>query len=264
MSQKSTRICSFFLVGGLLLSSFSPVAYALNTEPVHYIAILNEKERAAQAAQFVTYMKPKIKYSSSGVYNGRQGKWIASLDVYSAYDEGIVARQMLQQATIQYNARILPADTASASISINGNDFTQKYSKNMVSFNFKPVDLPTSTLSQKLKIKVSVDANGETINIPISQNYFDSSDAMSDEKVLETIAFAYCDYARKNDIAAPADVVMRLKSYENNTTAGDRSYSWEVYFIEKSTLPSPAVLVRYDCVTGSRIVSEREVKDYFK
>lgn len=256
-------LCS--MLTATMLLSLSPNAFAARQEPIHYLALLQETDRAKQTSQFVSFSEQKMKYVASDVYTGKQGKWIAFADIYSEYNNGVFEKYLLSQATLQYNARSLPTDTKSATLTINDTSVTQPYEKKLVSFVFDSMDIPKQKKAQKtLDAKVSVLAGDQTISIPLKQSYFNNPDHLTSEQVLETVSFAYCDYVKKNDIAEPAQIVMRLKSYVSDTISNGRSYSWEIYFIEKSTLPSPSVLIRYDCETESTLVSEREFKDYFK
>lgn len=256
-------LCS--LLTATMLFSLSSNAFAARQEPIHYPAILQETDRAKQTSQFVSFAEQKIKYVASDVYTGKQGKWIAFADIYSEYNNGIFEKHLLSQATVQYNARSLPTDTKSATLVVNDTSVTQPYEKKSVSFVFDSMDVPKPKKTQKtVDMKISVLAGGQNVSIPLKQSYFNDPDHLTSENILETVSFAYCDYAKKNNVAEPAQIVMRLKSYVSDTVLNERSYSWEIYFIEKSTLPSPSILIRYDCETESTLVSEREFKDYFK
>lgn len=264
MISKISRWFSGILAVVMLVSS-SPAALAKRSEPLHYIAILNEADRSRQAKQFTEFAQSKLKYVSSHSYSGKKNKWLASADIYASYTNGVFKEYILGQASVQLIGRSLPADTKTASLVINGKKAVENYQKQLVCFTFDSDVLPTSKSNKnEFDISVTVTSGNQDVAIPLSPNYFNNKISLTHTEVLEIVAYPFCDYAKKHEVPEPSHVFMRLKSYVGDTVQLDRTYSWEIYWVANDKLPSTALVIRYDCETGSTSITEKELKDYFK
>lgn len=268
MVSKIGKWISVMLAAAMLIAPSSAAVAKQRSEPLHYVAIINESDRTRQSKQFAELVQSKLKYVSSHSYSGKKNKWLASADIYASYTDGAFKEYILGQASIQLIGRSLPADTKTATLVINNKKNVENYQKQLVCFTFDTAVLPTPKQSKSDKnefdVNVSILSGNQTLDIPLSPNYFNNKDSLSYTEVLETVAFPFCDYAKKNEIPEPSHVFMRLKSYVGDTVQLDRTYSWEIYWVANDKLPSPAIVIRYDCETNATSITEKELKDYFK
>lgn len=281
MKRLIKKFVPFIVLISMMATASTAFAAPDKATTTAYQALLSESNKAKQAERFTAFVQDNAKYVGTQSYCGRVGKWLAFVDIYGVYENGNLKSFLLRQATVQHNARSLPENTESATLTINDVSKTIQYKKQSL-FSFSDFEVPApsnekelSTLTPlklekdvPLNINISVKSDGKTVQIPVVQDYFDFKEDLGykrpeGKEVLEAMTSAYVDYATKNDVSAPDHTVFRLKSYVTNTTTMLRSYSWELYFIEKDKLPSPSVLVRYDCDTQKVSIAKRELKTYF-
>ena len=279
MTHFRLKFLPFILLGAMMASSGLALAAPSASTTSAYTAFEKETNKAKQSEKFISFVEDNATYVGTQSYCGKSGKWLAFVDFYGIYEKGVLQSFVLRQATIQNNARSLPAETESATISINGQKETIQYKKQSL-FSFSNMEIAAPEEEKELlaftplnlekkepfDIKASVKVDGKTINIPISKDYFceeTNKDQVGSKEVLSQMASAYADYIKKNKVAIPNHVVLRLKSFITDTTAMTRSYSWELYLLEEEKLPSPSILIRYDCETQKVSIAKREFKTYF-
>lgn len=222
-------------------------------------AMLERKSSSARVDAFYNIASDRFKYVSARSLCGKNGKWLAFVDIYSQYNGGEPTGYMLQQAYVQYGNQTLPKNTENVTLKIGNTTDVITYSNQSV-FNFKPKSLGAS--AYKDPVNISVVAGGSPISIYVSQQYPSKDVPTAKQAVLEMAPF-YITHI-KNDAIKPFDhTFLHLASYLQDSTAMERGYIWELYLVHGEKLPSKATVLRLDCDTRRVTISEREVRDYF-
>lgn len=231
-------------------------------------ALSSEKNKTKQAQSFADLMQAKLKYATFRSLAGREGSWLAFTDIYAYYENEELKSYVLQQANAQYGTQALPDNAESCTLSIGDSVYKTQYSKQSV-FSFSAEPIPTANRSSA--VEMGIVAGGKTTSIKLTQDY-PNKNMMSARQIFQAVAPSYLSYYAKRAGAKDFDgdslevnhVVMRLKSYLDDMSSLERHFTWEIFLVQKSELPSKAVLIRYDCDTKKISISERELRDYFK
>lgn len=222
---------------------------------------IRSASEAEQGTLFTDLVLDRMKYVTSRSLCAKKGEWLAFVDVYEEYNDGVPRGQyVLQRGTLQYGLQPLPESAKSSTLFVGSKSFYIKAEKQSM-FTFRtPLDLPNSADTDA--IKMSVSAGKQNVSITLDERY-PNRDFENIQTVLEEMAPAYVDYAQKRD-GAFDHAFLRLRSYVTDTETLGRAYSWELTLVAKDTLPSKAIVIRYDCDTG-KVASavNREIRSYF-
>ena len=264
-SRFTTAIMAAILAS---LSFWGPVAQAEKPKEssieTQLEALLAAEKKEEQASMFQDMVTARFKYVTSRSLCGKSGKWIAFVDLYEQYEEGKPSgKYILQRATVQYGLDTLPATAKSSILTIGEENCTVKVDKDAALFNFPTT--PIIELDSKAKsnsAKISIDAGKQSADFALAQDYPHKS-FESIEDVLTAMTPAYLTYANKKD-GAFDHAFLRLRSYVEDSDSVTRIYSWELTLVQKDTLPSKAIVIRYDCDTQKVAAAvSREIRSYF-
>lgn len=226
--------------------------------------MLSSEEEKEQAQHFSDMVSSRFNYVTSQSLCGKSGNWLAFVDVYEIYDDGKPTGQhVLQRATVQYGLDTLPNSAKATTLTIGSDSSTVKASKDTALFSFPTI--PVLELKEKAtasNAKLSVDAGKQSTSINLTPDYpHKSFEAIED--VLAAMAPAYIDYAQKKD-GSFDHAFLLLRSYVEDSDNMTRIYSWELKLVQKDTLPSKAIVIRYDCDTKNVAPAvNREIRSYF-
>ena len=254
MKQFSIRIISAFAAAVMCLSSVA----ALSTASP-FSAVLNAADTSSQSESFLQAVEPMLLFATSRSLCGRNGKWMAFVDITQSFENGSPSGFALQQATVQYGMQSLPEGTGDCELSIGS--VTQSQSGKMAgsTFSFSPAGLSKTALSDA--VSVGLKSRGEDILIELSEEY-PAIDLPSHQQAIKLMAPAYVEFSGTVEPVDVKGAFMKLRGYAKNIDTMDRNFIWELYLMHGESLPCKATIIRYD-ITSKRIsINQRIIREY--
>ena len=219
--------------------------------------LLAETSTAKQQKQFLSLIKPRLKHATVRSLYGRTDKWLAFVDIYQTYKNGRASGLFIQQANVQYGVLGIPPNPISCMLTVGNYTYSINSSAKAI-YLFPTEALPKNSLSADISVIIT-DESGSELSIALTQSL--PGDVLEIESAISEMATAYIDYAKTQDEIIPIDhAYMRLRSHVVNTQTMQMSYTWELWLLHDSTLPSPATYLYYNVQNGKVTVHKTEVK----
>lgn len=268
LSRKRTFLFLFVVIFLMVCVWCGPGSRALATsngygDDANDIIDFLNTDGSAQGSQFADLVLGKTKYITSRSLCGKNGEWLAFIDFYEEYQNGIsTGNYLLQRGTLQYGLQPLPETAKTSTLYVGSKTYYSKADKQSM-FTFRtapPLTLPSTANGDE--IKMSVTAGRQTTSILLEDRY-PHRDFEDIQTVLEEMAPAYASYLQKRD-GNFDHAFLRLRSYVTDAETLGRVYSWELTLVAEESLPSKGIVIRYDCDTGKVAGAvNREIRSYF-